>query len=301
MTSNSEPAHARTPSVVRFSEAASRGPPKILQGKGPRGTVQGGPRGTVSRNSRGGRPDHANPANRPSQYHVYHEKQNIDYYPNKRGILKCQAWKLQHASIKPKMPEIFTKMGQVQPKKHKIQYPYCSGESELYCPRCDMFFDNLDEYQDHLLIKAMKAPHVTKVKELKAQAEMQHMVAKQQVSQLLMRKTIHRNAQQYDEDFEFQDKRDKRIMHWKHNKRHYRADELLEEVRDARDQARAIRARRVGQRRKTQYTGLGPIAEVLMRIRTTRSIASHKPKNPSILQFQNTVNKITNRNRAIFV
>ena len=23
------------------------------------------------------------------------EKQNIDYYPNKRGILKCQAWKLQ--------------------------------------------------------------------------------------------------------------------------------------------------------------------------------------------------------------
>ena len=124
------------------------------------------------------------------------------------------------------MSELYSKIGQVKPNKRKIQYPYCSGEIEIYCPRCDMFFDSMWDYQDHLLIKAMKAPHVTKIKELKAQAEMQQSV-KQQVSQALLRKTINnRLNNSFDEDYEFSDDRNKRIMHWDDNKRHYNSGNL---------------------------------------------------------------------------
>lgn len=90
-----------------------------------------------------------------------------------------------------------------------------------------MFFDSMWDYQDHLLIKAMKAPHVTKIKELKAQAEMQQSV-KQQVSQALLRKTINnRLNNSFDEDYEFSDDRNKRIMHWDDNKRHYNSGNLI--------------------------------------------------------------------------
>ena len=30
------------------------------------------------------------------------------------------------------------------------------GEYEIYCPRCDMFFIDKEEYQDHLLIRQFK-------------------------------------------------------------------------------------------------------------------------------------------------
>ena len=49
-----------------------------------------------ARNSRGPRDHSANPANRVSvQYHIYHDSKNIDYFANKRGIIRCQAWRLQ--------------------------------------------------------------------------------------------------------------------------------------------------------------------------------------------------------------
>ena len=30
------------------------------------------------------------------------------------------------------------------------------GDYEIYCPRCDMFFNNKEDYQDHLLIRQFK-------------------------------------------------------------------------------------------------------------------------------------------------
>lgn len=286
---------SRTPSALRFSNIASG-----------RGTIARQPRTTMTRspgarNSRGPRDHSTNPTNRSSfQYHIYHESKNIDYFPNKRGIIRCQAWRLQHPRPKQKMSELFSKIGQVKPNKRKIQYPYCSGESEIYCPRCDMFFDSMWDYQDHLLIKAMKAPHVTKIKELKAQAEMQQSV-KQQVSHALMRKTIHnRLNSSFDEDYEFSDDRNKRIMHWDNNKRHYSSGELLEEVRDARDQARAIRLRRTGLRRNrntVNFRNLAPIAEILTRFKSLASQKSREEENASLEK----VSSKNTRNRAILV
>ena len=52
---------------------------------------------------------------------------------------------------------------------------------------------------------------------------------KQQVSQALLRKTINnRLNNSFDEDYEFSDDRNKRIMHWDDNKRHYNSGNLLQ-------------------------------------------------------------------------
>jgi len=288
---------SRSPSALRFSNIV---PGRSTISRQGRSTMTRSP---GARNSiRGARDHSANSTNRASvQYHIYHDNKNIDYFANKRGIIRCQAWRLQHQTPIPKLSEPYSKIGQVKPNKRKIQYPYCSGEIEIYCPRCDMFFDSMWDYQDHLLIKAMKAPHVTKIKELKAQAEMQQSV-KQQVSQALLRKTINnRLNNSFDEDYEFSDDRNKRIMHWENNKRHYNSGKLLEEVRDARDQARAIRLRRTGLRRNrntVNFKNLAPIAEILTRFKSLASQKSREEENASLEK----VSSKNNRNaRAILV
>lgn len=82
---------SRTPSALRFSNIASG-----------RNTVSRQTRITMTRspgarNSRGPRDHSANQStNRASvQYHIYHDSKNIDYFANKRGIIRCQAWRLQ--------------------------------------------------------------------------------------------------------------------------------------------------------------------------------------------------------------
>ena len=35
-------------------------------------------------------------------------------------------------------------------------YLIFKGDYEIYCPRCDMFFNNRQDYQDHLLIRQFK-------------------------------------------------------------------------------------------------------------------------------------------------
>ena len=93
---------SRSPSAIRFSNIASG-----------RGTISRQPRTTMTRspgggrNSRGPRDHSANPTNRASfQYHIYHDSKNIDYYPNKRGIIRCQAWRLQVNIFSPSQHDI---------------------------------------------------------------------------------------------------------------------------------------------------------------------------------------------------
>lgn len=81
---------SRTPSALRFSNIVSGRSTVSRQG---RSTMSRSP---GARNSRGPRDHSANPANRVSvQYHIYHDSKNIDYFANKRGIIRCQAWRLQ--------------------------------------------------------------------------------------------------------------------------------------------------------------------------------------------------------------
>ena len=66
----------------------------------------------------------------------------IQYEPNERGILRCQAWSVPEMSIEPIAPSLSSKN-----KKFKIQYPNriqyeYKDKYEIYCPRCDIYFHN---------------------------------------------------------------------------------------------------------------------------------------------------------------
>ena len=74
--------------------------------------------------------------------------------------------------------------------------------------------------------------------------------------------------------------------------------ELLEEVRDARDQARAIRLRRTGMRRNrntVHLRNLAPIAEILTRF---KSLGSQKSEDTASLERVKSKNT---RQRVVLV
>merc|ERR1719369_1237846 len=63
-------------------------------------------------------------------------------------------------------------------KKLKIQFPFIFEErslAEIFCPRCDMFFNSLNEYHDHLIIRQFKEPYVKKLAEMKRSQELAKM------------------------------------------------------------------------------------------------------------------------------
>ena len=82
---------SRSPSALRFSNIV---PGRSTISRQGRSTMTRSP---GARNSiRGARDHSANSTNRASvQYHIYHDNKNIDYFANKRGIIRCQAWRLQ--------------------------------------------------------------------------------------------------------------------------------------------------------------------------------------------------------------
>lgn len=96
--------------------------------------------------------------------------------PNKRGILKCQMWKVAVLRPRPTEPDL------TKTKKFKIQYPMATvsifsflgsgleflfqSNIEIYCPRCDLFFENRNQYLEHCFVKQMKVPYYNKVSRL---------------------------------------------------------------------------------------------------------------------------------------
>jgi len=159
----------------------------------------------------------------PERRSAFREQQEkpVQYQPNKRGILKCQAWNIQKLVPREFAPSLPS-------KKYKIQYPHIQGEYEIYCPRCDMFFIDKEEYQDHLLIRQFKVKFVEKIN------------AVQETDNL--------------DDMEFHDTRNQSKMHFDTNRKYYNVNELLDEVQDLRDRARHIRKKRTKTRR---FEGFG--------------------------------------------
>ena len=47
----------------------------------------------------------------------------------------------------------------------KLQYPFNFVCDEIYCPRCDMYFNSMRDYQDHLIIRQLKMPYLKSMKE----------------------------------------------------------------------------------------------------------------------------------------
>ena len=81
---------SRTPSILSGRRS------NLMSGRGTISRQTRGTRSPSARNSRGPRDQSANPTNRASfQYHIYHDSKNIDFFPNKRGIIGCQAWRVQ--------------------------------------------------------------------------------------------------------------------------------------------------------------------------------------------------------------
>jgi len=140
----------------------------------------------------------------------------VQYQPNKRGILKCQAWQVQKLVPKPFAPSLPS-------NKYKVQYPHVQGDLEIYCPRCDMFFTNKEEYLDHIVIRQFKVPFVEKIKTVTSTDGVNEM--------------------------EFHDTRNKNKMHFTKKRKNYEQTELLDEVKDLRDRARVIRKKRARTRR----------------------------------------------------
>jgi len=153
----------------------------------------------------------------PERRSAFREQEKpVQYQPNERGILKCQAWKIQKMVPREFAPSIPS-------KKYKLQYPHIQGDYEIYCPRCDMFFNTKEDYQDHLLIRQFKVKFVEKIN------------AVQESDNL--------------DDMEFHDTRNKTKMHVDTNRKYYNVNELLDEVQDLRDRARVIRKKRTKTRR----------------------------------------------------
>lgn len=99
-------------------------------------------------------------------------------------------------------------------------------EYDIYCPRCDMFFNDKGEYQDHLLIRKFKVKFVEKINSVQESENL--------------------------DDMEFHDTRNKSKMHYDTNQKYYNVHELLDEVQDLRDRARVIRKKRT----KTRHFGM---------------------------------------------
>lgn len=160
--------------------------------------------------------------------HVSHMSQPppIQYQPNKRGILKCQAWQVQKMAPCQFPPSVSKNA------KYKVQFPHVQNGLEIYCPRCDMYFMHKDDYLDHLLIRQYKAPFVEKINE----------VSKYSSGTAIANLEIH-------------DNRNKTKMHYDKNRKLYKQEELLDEVRDLRDRARMMRKKRGKTRRVTRMLG----------------------------------------------
>merc|ERR1711970_19828 len=100
----------------------------------------------------------------------------VQYKANQRGILRCQAWPINDISIEPIAPI------KMKNKKYKIQYPNkIKNKTQVYCPRCDLFFLNKDDYLNHQLIKQMKAPHahtlyMNKIRDINSSLELKEEV-----------------------------------------------------------------------------------------------------------------------------
>lgn len=149
----------------------------------------------------------------------------IQYEPNERGILRCQAWSVPEMSIETIAPSLSSKN-----KKFKIQYPRriqyeYKDNYEIYCPRCDLYFHNRNDYIEHKLIKKMKAPYVNKIKEINSKFDLK--------------------------ELEFADDRNTKKMHTKKLKKYFNKAELMEEVRDIRYRAKIARVPR--QKRRMTY------------------------------------------------
>ena len=110
----------------------------------------------------------------------------------------------------------------------RLQYPYTFAPDEIYCPRCDMYFESMSDYQDHLIIKQFKLPFLKGIRDVQKEREVLSLI-------------------------EFADARDQKVMHWKEkSKRYYNQSQLLDEVLDVRDQCRVQRQRQLkGRTRKT--------------------------------------------------
>jgi len=138
--------------------------------------------------------------------------------PNKRGILKCQMWKVAVLRPRPTEPNL------TKTKKFKIQYPMATSNIEIYCPRCDLFFENRNQYLEHCFVKQMKVPYYNKMR-------------------------LALNSQVCITEMEFNDDRNGKRMHVNKKRKNYKAEELFDEVKDLRDRARMIRKKRA----RTRY------------------------------------------------
>jgi len=78
-----------------------------------------------------------------------------------KKLKNCQLWKV---------PKVETYFYKIKTKNIKKQY-YSHYEKEtgydLFCPKCDLFFNNKSEYQEHIVFEGMRKPFLQEAKRMK--------------------------------------------------------------------------------------------------------------------------------------
>jgi len=70
---------------------------------------------------------------------------------------RCQLWKTEHMILKPL--EYISVSRQTGDKTVKKSYPYSHVQYDFFCPNCDLYFRNYDDYQTHLLYQTFMQPY----------------------------------------------------------------------------------------------------------------------------------------------
>jgi len=76
---------------------------------------------------------------------------------DKRPWGRCQLWKTEHMIVKPlEYMAVSRKNGN---KTLKKSFPHSHDQYDYFCPNCDIYFLNYDDYQTHLLYQTFMQPY----------------------------------------------------------------------------------------------------------------------------------------------
>jgi len=101
--------------------------------------------------------------NKVNPYLQARRRSNLEGYFASRSWGRCQAWKTEKLEF---YPQVYRTTGKYTKEQHlKQSYPLTHNGYSYYCPSCDVYFRDYDEYQDHLIIQGFMMPYINIIEE----------------------------------------------------------------------------------------------------------------------------------------
>lgn len=82
---------------------------------------------------------------------------------------RCQPWRVERLSLEKRIYSAMSKF--TEEPRFKASYSYTHEQYEIFCPACDVYFHNFNDYQNHEIIQSIILPYKTLIAEYNAEME----------------------------------------------------------------------------------------------------------------------------------